>query len=219
MNQPGPVTQPYRPRTTGAAAAVALCLLIVALGACGGGDKKAPTTTAPAGYSVVLDDKAGFAIAIPSTWTLIPLSVNPANFDKAANELRLANPKLASILNQARVLGQSGGLFMAVAPDGATSVNLTADKPKEKAVEAIVTASIAALEVIKGTSFTQEPATLAGMPAIRLAFKLGVETDNGIVPTDEVQHYLLRSKKAYILTVAAAPKDVSAAIAASFRLR
>ena len=32
-----------------------------------------------------------------------------------------------------------------------------------------------------------------------------METDNGIVQTDEVQHYLLKSKKAYILTVAAAP--------------
>ncbi len=217
MNQPGPVTQPHRPRTTGAAAAVALCLMIASLVACSD-DKGAPTTTAPDGYSVVQDAKEGFAIAIPSTWTLIPLSLNPANFDKSANALRLANPKLASILNQARVLGQSGGLFMAVAPDGATSVNLTADKPKEKSVQQIVTASIAGLEAVKATNITQEPATLSGMPAIRLAFKLGVETDNGIVPTDEVQHYLLRSKKAYILTVAAAPKDVSAAIAASFRL-
>lgn len=168
---------------------------------------------------MVLDDKAGFAIAIPSTWTLIPMTMNPAIFDKSANELRLANPKLASILNQARVLGQSGGLFMAVAPDGATSVNLTVDKPKEKTVEAIVTASIAALEGVKATNIAQEPATLAEQPAIRLAFRLGVETDNGVVPTDEVQHYLLRSGKAYILTVAAAPNDVSAAIAASFRIR
>jgi hypothetical protein len=192
--------------------------MIVSLVACGR-DKKAPTTTAPDGYSVVQDAKAGFAIAIPSTWKIIPLSINPAVFDKSANALRLENPKLASILNQARVLGQSGGLFMAVAADGATSVNLTADKPKEKTVQEIVTASIAALEGVKATNIAQAPATLSGKAAIRLAFKLGVETDNGIVPTDEVQHYLLKSKKAYILTVAAAPADVSAAIAASFRLR
>lgn len=181
-------------------------------------DKTAPTTTGPEGFTVVQDAKEGFAIAIPSTWTLIPLSANPATFDRDANALRLKNKKLASILNQARVLGQSGGLFMAVAEDGVTSVNLTADKAKEKTVEEIVTASIAALETVKATNIAQEPATLAGKQAIKLSFKLGVETDNGVVPTDEVQHYLLQSKKAYILTVAA-PKDVASAIATSLRLR
>lgn len=217
------MTQPCTPRTLGTATAAArrlivLSLMVVALVACND-DKKAPTTTGPNGFKVVQDAKAGFAVAVPQDWTIIPLSTNPSVFDKAANELRLANPKLASILNQARVLGQSGGLFMAVANNGATSVNLTVDKPKEKTVQQIVTASQAALQDLKATNFVQEPATLSGKPAIRLAFRLPVETDNGVIPTDEVQHYLLHSKKAYILTVAAAPADVSAAIAASFRLR
>jgi len=211
------VTQPYRFRTTGAA--TALLLLVVSLVGCGGGDKKAPTTTAPDGFSVVQDDKEGFAVAVPSTWTLIPLSINPATFDKDANALRLANPKLASILNQARVLGQSGGKFMAVSPDATMSVNLTADKAKEKSVEEIVTASIEVLKSFNATNFAQEQSTLADKPAIRLVFRLPVDTDAGPVQTDEVQHYLLEKKTAYIFTVAGAPANVSSAIASSFKLR
>ncbi len=213
------VNKPYRSRTSGAATAVALCIMLVSLVACGGDGEPAPTTTAPDGYTVASDDKEGFALAVPSDWTRIPLSNNPTNFDKDANALRLANPKLASILNQARILGQSGGKFMAVAPDGTTSVNLTADKPKEKSVEEIVTASIVGLTSFGATNIVQEPATLAGRPAIRLAFRLPVETDAGTVPTDEVQHYLLDDGKAFILTIAGAAGPVAAAIASSLRVR
>ena len=192
--------------------------MVLSAVACGG-DKKAPTTTAPAGFTVASSDKEGFALAVPAEWTQIPLALNPADFDKDANRLRLANPKLASILNQARKLGQSGGVFMAVAPDGVANVNLTVDKPKEKTVEEIVTASIEGLKSFQATNIKQEPATLDGKAAVKLTFRLPVETDNGTVPTDEVQHYLLHDKKAYILTVAAAPADVASAIAASLKLR
>jgi len=212
------VTQPCRPRPSRAATAVAFCLIIVSLAACGG-DKAAPSTTAPEGFTVMSDDDEGFALAVPSDWTRVPLRVNPADFDKDANELRRANPKLASILNQARVLGQSGGKFMAVAPDGVANVNLTADKPKEKTVDEIVTNSIEGLKSFQAENFAQEPATLAGKPAVRLSFRLPVDTDAGRVPTDEVQHYLLEDGKAYILTVAAATPQVASAIASSLRLR
>ena len=192
--------------------------MLVTMAACGG-DEAAPTTTAPEGFTVASNAKEGFALAIPSDWTQIPLKPNPADFDTTANALRRENPKLASILNQARVLGQSGGKFMAVAPDGVTSVNLTADQPKEKTVEEIVTNSIEGLKGFEAVNIAQEPATLAGKPAIRLTFRLPVETDEGRVPTDEVQHYLLEDGKAYILTVAAAPAPVASAIADSLRLR
>ncbi len=195
-------------------------LLALALVACGK-DKTAPTTTAPAGFTVTSDAKQGFAVAVPSDWTRIPLSNSPAVFDQDANRLRLANPKLASILNQARVLGQSGGAFMAVTPDGTGSANLTVDKPKEKTVEQIVTNSVTALKNpdIGATNVTQEPSTLSGKPSIKVSFRLPVVTDAGTIPTDEVQHYLLSGGKAYILTVAATPADVAAAIADSLRIR
>jgi hypothetical protein len=192
--------------------------MLLTLVACGG-DPKAPTITAPAGYTVASNDKDGFALAVPSDWTIIPLSPNPADFDPEANRLRRENPKLASILNQARVLGQSGGKFMAVAPDGVANINLTVDKPKEKSVEEIVTASIEGLKNFQASNIAQEPATLSGKPAVKLNFRLPVETDAGTIPTDEVQHYLLEDEKAYILTVAGASADVASTIAGSLKLR
>jgi len=192
--------------------------MLLSLTACGD-EKAAPTTAAPDGYTVASDAKEGFALAVPSEWTRIPLSGNPATFDKDANALRLANPKLASILNQARVLGQSGGKFMAVSTDGMSSVNLTSDKAKEKTVEEIVTASVAGLTSFGATNINQEPATLAGRPAIRVAFRLPVETDAGTIPTDEIQHYLLEDGKALILTISAAAPPVASAIASSLRVR
>jgi hypothetical protein len=192
--------------------------MLFTLVACGD-DPKAPTITAPAGYQVGSNDKEGVALAVPSDWTVIPLSINPAEFDPEANRLRRENPKLASILNQARILGQNKGVFMAVAPDGVANVNLTVDKPKEKSVNEIVTASIAALTDVQATNIAQEPTTLSGKPAVKVSFRLPVQTDSGPIPTDEVQHYLLEDGKAYILTVAGAPADVNSTIAGSFAVR
>lgn len=192
--------------------------MMLTLAACSD-DPKAPTITAPDGYQVAADDEEGFALAVPGEWTLVPLSLNPAEFDPEANRLRLANPKLASILNQARLLGQSGGKFMAVAPDGMANVNLTADKSDQDTVEEVVTASIEALKDVEAADFKQEPATLAGEPAIRLAFRIPVQTDNGTVPTESVQYYMLDDDKAYILTVAAATAEVASTIAGSLKVR
>jgi hypothetical protein len=208
---------PYRPRTIGPAAAVALVLSFLAV-ACGG-SAKAPATTAPPGYTVQSDAKDGFALAVPSDWTVVPLNNNTDVFNKTANSLRLANPKLASILNKGRVLGQSGGKFMAVTPDGTGDANLTVDKPKEKTIDQIVTNSIAGLTNLEATNVAQSPSTLAGKPAIKVTFRLPVDTDAGRIPTDEVQHYLLQGGKAYILTVSGVAADVAETIAASLRIR
>jgi hypothetical protein len=108
---------------------------------------------------------------------------------------------------------------MAVATDGVANVNLTADKPDQKTVAEVVTASIEALRGVQASNINQEPATLAGKPAIRLSFRIPVQTDAGTVPTDSIQYYLLENGKAYILTVAAAPAEVASTIAGSFKLR
>ena len=192
--------------------------MMVALVACSD-DPVAPTTTAPAGFTVMSDAKEGFALAVPSDWTRIPLNPNPDVFNKDANALRLANPKLASILNQARVLGQSGGKFMAVNPEGTGSVNLTVDKPKEKTLQAVVDASIGGLNRVGATNVSQEAATVDGKPAIKLTFRLPVVTDAGTVQTDETQHYILEDKKAYILSMLATPPEVASTVISTFRLR
>jgi hypothetical protein len=210
------VTKPLRRRSTGAAA---IALLVALLAAACGGDSKAPTTTAPQGYTIMSSAKDGFALAVPSDWTRIPLSQNTDTFNKSANTLRLANPKLASILNKARVIGQAGGVFMAVTPDGVGDANLTVDKPKEKSLDQIVTNSIAGLKNLEATNVAQEPATLSGKPAVKVTFRLPVDTDAGRVTLDEVQHYLLQNGKAYILTASGVAPDVAANIATSFRIR
>jgi hypothetical protein len=210
------VTKPLRRRSTGAAA---IALLVALLAAACGGDSKAPTTTAPQGYTIMSSAKDGFALAVPSDWTRIPLSQNTDTFNKSANTLRLANPKLASILNKARVIGQAGGVFMAVTPDGVGDANLTVDKPKEKSLDQIVTNSIAGLKNLEATNVAQEPATVSGKPAVKITFRLPVDTDAGRVTLDEVQHYLLQNGKAYILTASGVTPDVAANIATSFRIR
>ena len=214
---PGRVTQPYRPRTRAAAAAIAI-VLAFAMAACSD-DKAAPTTTAPEGYTVMSDAKEGFALAVPSNWTRIPLSNNPDQFNKDANALRLANPKLASILNQARILGQAGGKFMAVDPEGTRSINLTVDDPDEKTLEEIVRNSITGLTNVSATNINQEPGTLDGKRAAKLTFRIPVETDAGIIDTDETQYYMFEDGKAFILSMLSTPPDVASTVVSSFRLR
>ncbi len=210
---------PYdRPRTRGVASALAVVVMALAFVACSE-DKKAPTTTAPPGFEVMSNAKEGFALAVPADWTSIPLTERVNDFNKTANDLRLKNPKLASILNQARLLGQSGGKFMAVNAEGTSSVNLTVDKPKEKTLDEIVRNSVAGLTNVQATNIKQEASTLDGKPAMKLTFRLPVETDEGVVQTDEVQHYLLDDKKAYILSVLATPPEVADTVASSLRLR
>lgn len=212
------VMTPNRPRTTGLAAAVVSSLLLLVAAACGS-DPVAPTTTAPAGYTVMSSAKEGYALAVPSDWTPIALNNNPAVFDKTANSLRLANPKLASIMQKARLIGQSGGLFMAVTPDGAGDVNLTVDKPKEKNLDEIVANTITGLKGLEATDIAQEPATVAGQPGIKLTFKIPNDTDAGRVVNNAVQYHLLQNKKAYILTATAVPADVANNVVRTLRIR
>ncbi len=211
------MTLPHRPRTRAAAAAIAL-VLALATAACSD-DPEAPTTTAPEGYTVMSDAKTGFALAVPSNWTRIPLSEDPDQFTKNANALRSANPKLASILNQARILTRSGGKFMAVDPEGTRSVNLTVDDPDEDSLEEIVRNSITALTNVSATNIREEPGTLDGKRAAKLTFRVPLETDAGIVDTDETQYYLLEDGKAYILSMLSTPAEVASTIVSTFRLR
>lgn len=192
--------------------------MMMALVACSG-EKTAPTTTAPEGYTVMSDAEEGFALAVPSDWTRIPLSTNPNDFNEDANALRLENPNLASILNQARVLGQSGGKFMAVDPEGTSSVNLTVDSPEEDSIEEIIQNSVEALNLVGATGIRDEPSTLDGRPSMKLTFRLPVDTDEGVVETEETQHYLLRNGKAYILSMLGTPPEVTSTVVSSFRLR
>ena len=197
--------------------AVAIIPLVVLLGC--GSDPKAPETTAPPGYTVVKDDKAGFAVAVPATWKRVPLTTDLPEFNRTANRLRAENPKLSTAMVLARVVAQAGGKLFAVDNEGTASVNMTVDKAKEKSLDEIMAATKPALSSVGATEISDEALTLPAGPAVRLRFKLPLSTDEGIVVVDEVQYYLLKDGKAYILTVVAADSALAASIADTLRIR
>ena len=193
-------------------------VLAMSLAACG--DEEAPETTAPQGFTVVRDADDGFAIAVPATWTQVPMGVKSEEFDRNANRLRAENPKLASALVQARVVSGGGGKMMAIDPEGRAMVNLTVDKAEEKNLAEIVQKSKARLAEFGATDLTETPVTLDGEPATKLSFRLPLETDDGRVTVPETQYYQLRGgKKAFILTVIDTDDALATLIADSLRIR
>ncbi len=193
-------------------------VLAASLAACG--DKKAPNTTGPQGFTVVRDADDGFAIAIPEIWTQVPMGVRAEEFDRNANRLRGENPKLASALNQARVVSQGGGKMLAIDPEGKAGANLTIDTAEEKNLAEIVQKSTAKLTEFGASNLTETPVTLAGKPATKLSFTLPIDTDSGKITVRETQYYQLRGdKKAFILTVIDTDDALATLIADSLRVR
>lgn len=193
-------------------------VLAVSLAACG--DKEAPETSAPPGFTVVRDADDGFAIAVPQIWTQVPMGVRAEEFDRNANRLRADNPKLASALNQARVVSGGGGKMLAIDPEGRAGVNLTIDTAEEKNLAEIVQKSSAKLTEFGASAITETPVTLAGRPAAKLSFTLPIDTDDGKITVRETQYYQLRGdKKAFILTVIDTDDALATLIADSLRVR
>jgi uncharacterized protein YbaA (DUF1428 family) len=195
-----------------------LLVLAVSLSSCG--DKEAPDTTAPEGFTVVRDADDGFAIAIPEVWTQVPMGVKGEEFDRNANRLRGENPKLASALFQARVVSGGGGKVLAIDPEGRASMNLTIDKAEEKNLAEIVERSSARLREFGATDLVETPVALDGEPATKLTFQLPLETDEGKMVVRETQYYQLRGgKRAFILTVIDTDDALATLIADSLRIR
>ena len=200
---------------TGLAAVIVACVI---LGACGS-DPKAPETNAPPGFTVVKDDKAGFAVAVPTDWQRVPLTDELEDFNRTANRLRGENPKLSTALVLARVVAQAGGELFAVDRDGVASVNMTVGEAKEKTLDEIMAATRPALTNAGATDLTDEGVDLPAGPAKRVKFKLPFGPPEGRVVLDEVQYYLLKDGKAYILTVVAGDPALSVTIAETLRIR
>ncbi len=201
-----------------APSAAVLLAALLPLTACS--EKKAPDTTAPAGYAVVKDAGAGFAVAVPADWVQIPLLTNIDAFDKKARELQSKNPGIGPAVIQARQLSQSGGKLMAVTADGKSIINLTADKTKEKTLAQVGTAVSKSLIDNGATDLAQEQATTGAGPALRLTFKYPIPGDSD-KPTiaSEVQFYVLKGGRSFVLTFINPPADVPATVASTFKLR
>ena len=203
-----------QPVLTLASAAVTLLALV----ACGG-TPPAPKTTAPAGYTVVSDAENGFAVAVPADWQRIPMSTDLEVFDRNANRIRLANPKLASAIVLARVIAGSSGKMMAVDQEGVNSVNLTVADAQEETLDELAGKVLAKLRQDGATDLREERVPVAGGPGIKLRFTFPVEIDAGKVPTEEIQYYAIRDGKTYILTVMGAGEEVAESIARSLAIR
>jgi hypothetical protein len=195
---------------------VALSLaLAVALAGCGSSDDKdttatptsapaptAPQLAAPAGFTVISDPASKFAIAVPETWTQLPLDA--ATFDSVAEALRTQNPQLAQTLQQAKSMVGSGGKVFALDPadNGATNVNLIVT-PAQGITDLDEVAKQATSELgqVGATGITQERTTLAGGDAVKAKFTLNVNTPDGPKQVQETQYYVIRNDTAYILTL------------------
>ncbi|HVF13440.1 MAG TPA: hypothetical protein VM942_02515 [Acidimicrobiales bacterium] len=199
--------------------AVAIVPLVLLAGC--GSDPKAPGTTAPPGFTVFDEDKAGFSVAVPANWRDIPLSDDDSEFNGTLNDLRIENPKLGTALVLARVARNNLAKMFAVDNEGTSMVNLSVDKPEEKTLDEIIAVTKPALtgDGVGATELTEEAVTLPAGPAVRLRFKLPVSTDDGVVVVDEVQYYLLKDGKAYILTVISGDPSLAATIAETLRIR
>jgi hypothetical protein len=199
-------------------ALAAVIVPLVLLAGCGS-DPKAPDTAAPAGFKVFKEDKAGFAVAIPADWVEIPMSDNLSDFNEKANDLRPANPDLGNAIVLARVITQAGGKLFAADRESVSSLNLTVGKANEKSLDEVLAVIKPALAKNGATELTDEGVTLPAGPAIRLRFKQPVTTDGGTATRNEVQYYLLKDNKTYILTVISDDSALAATVAETLRIR
>jgi hypothetical protein len=184
------------------------------------GEKKAPETTAPAGFRVIRDAGEGFAVAVPADWQRIPLPDDLDQFDREAIKLTARNDKLAPAIVQARQLLQFGGKFMVVRPDGASSINLTVDKTEEKTLAEVGRATSASLTESGATNLQQEMTTSGAGPALKLKFRYPIEGAGGTtVQADEIQYFVLHEGRSYVLTVINGGDELASTVASSLRLR
>ena len=210
---------PARSARSARAVAVALSLAaVLALPACR--DKAAPQTTAPAGFVVVRDASAGFALAVPADWQQVPLPSDLDEFDRKASELTGRNPRIAPAIVQARQLLQSGGRVMAVSPDGASVLNLTVDRADEKNLDEVARLITPKLEEAGATDVAHGQTTTGAGRALKLTFKLPVEGQGGqTVVANETQFIVLKGGKSFVITLQNGTPTIADTVAASLRLR
>jgi hypothetical protein len=194
--------------------------LVVATLTLAGCSKEAPETTVPAGFVAVRDASTGFAVGIPSDWTRIPLPQDLDRFDRTAITLTDRNPRLAPAIIQARQLLQFGGKLMAVSPDGGSIINITSDETKEKTLAEVARNTVPSLEMNGATQVAQEETSIPAGRALRLTFKYPLEGQNHEqVIADEVQYYVLKGGKSFVLTIINGQGDLPATVARTLRLR
>jgi len=194
--------------------------VLLAVVAAGCADKSAPETVAPAGFVAVRDAGAGFAVAVPADWIQIPLTNDLDDFDEKSRGLIASNEALIPAINQARQLAQSGGELMAVTADGRSRINLTVFKAPEDSLEEIARETVPRLEAEGATEIQQSQAPTGAGTALRITFKYPLPGRGEEVSiANEVQYYLLKGGKSYVITIINGSAEVVQAVADSLRIR
>jgi hypothetical protein len=206
--------------------ALTLTILVVlaatALAACSSKKKAEPRrpldTTPPAGYVVLSDASAGYAVAIPTSWKQLPTDV--ARFDSEADTLRAASQtpaRLATGLTQLKSVVRSGAAVVAIDPDTGATANLIVLDAGGQNPTQIATGSANQLRQNGATGVTRQAITVDGVAAVRQRFRTPFPGDAGPVDLDETQVYAVRRGQAFILTLAGASPALDG-IAASLKL-
>lgn len=186
---------------------------IVALAACGSDDEPAarPLESPPLpGFTVVSDDKAGFAISLPESWRQLPLDVG--SFDAAADQIRKESDgesngesdgesdKVGTALTQLKSVVRNGANVAAVDTATGSTVNLIV-LPADSEPDEIAKQAAIQLRGSGATDVQTERVTVDGVPAVRQRFMLPFPSDAGVVQLREVQYYAVRRGNAYLLTL------------------
>jgi hypothetical protein len=155
-----------------------------------------PERTVPAGYIDVKDSETGVSVAVPQDWQQVPL--NAETLRQQAEAVRRENPKLAETLDSAQGLIGGGGKLFAIHPDGNSNVNLIVTDAAGAKLEDIPGPAVRELRSRGATVESQERTTLGGEDAVKVTMKFPVNAEQTV---DEVQYYVIKRGRAYILTL------------------
>ena len=183
--------------------AVAACL--VACGSDDGEPRRALDKSAPPGATVVSDDGAGFAVAVPTSWKQMPLELS--GFDQEAEAVRASSDKVGTGLVQLKSTVRDGANLAAIDPSTGATVNLkvlpAADDEFDKTVDQIVQL----LRANGATGIRREKSTADGVPAARLQFRQRLPGEVGAVDVTTNQVIVRRRDHEFILTVSGDSPD------------
>lgn len=157
---------------------------------------KAPARTVPAGYIDVRDAETGVALAIPQDWRQVPL--NAETLRQQADALRDQYPRLAETIESARGLIGGGGKVFAIHPDGSSNVNLIVTDAHGAELDDLGDRAVREWRSRGATVEGPERTSLNGDDAVKVTMKLPVTASETV---DEVQYYVVKKGRAYILTV------------------
>ena len=152
--------------------------------------------TVPAGYIDVKDAETGVSVAVPQDWQQVPLDA--ATLRQQADAMRDENPELAETLDSAQGLIGGGGKLFAIHPDGSSNVNLIVTDAQGAKLEDIPGPAVRELRSRGATVESQERTTLGGEDAVKVTMKFPVNAEQTV---DEVQYYVIKRGRAYILTL------------------